>query len=401
MLTIRTDNEKVIKSAVVLGSTGSIGRQTLDVLRETGIRADMLSAGRNVDLLAEQILEFKPKFASVDGEECAVKLKEILKSRGYNDKLEILYNKEEILDCVRETKSDIVFHSVAGLEGFDYALAAAQSGKRIGMANKEAVIAAGDLIIGECESCGGEIIPVDSEHSAVYRLLERKNPDDVKRIVLTASGGPFRGRSKEELEKVTLEDALNHPTWKMGVKITVDSATLMNKGFEIIEAVRLFGVDESRVGVVIHPQSIIHSMIEYNDNTMTAQLGRPDMRDCIRYAATAPHTEKTAGNILNLAQIGSLTFFEPDEDAFPLLRVARDAVKVGGCTPAALIAADEEAVAAFLGKKIGFTDISSFVIETLGKIDVSYKVSADSIREAVDESRRVCRQCMEKKLKIQ
>ncbi len=394
MLSIRTDNEKVIKSAVVLGSTGSVGRQTLDVLRETGIRADMLAAKRNVELLAEQVMEFEPGVVSVDGEEYALKLKEILRERGYGGRIEVLYNKDEILDCVRSASADMIFHSVAGLEGFDYALAAAQSGKRIGMANKEAVIAAGDLIIGECEANGGEIIPVDSEHSAVYRLLEGKSPDDVKRIVLTASGGPFRGKTKEELEKVTLADALNHPTWKMGVKITVDSATLMNKGFEIIEAVRLFGVDESRVGVVVHPQSIIHSMIEYNDNTMTAQLGRPDMRDCIRYAATAPHPAKVVGESLNLAKIGSLTFFEPDEGAFPLLRVARDAVRIGGCTPAALIAADEEAVAAFVAEKIGFTDISSFVIETLGKIDVSYKVDADSIRSAVDEARRVCQECM-------
>ncbi len=394
MLNIRTDNEKEIKSAVVLGSTGSVGRQTLDVLREVGIRADMLAAKRNVDLLAEQILEFRPAVVSVDGEEYALKLREILSQRGYCEPIEVLYNKEEILDCVKTTTADMIFHSVAGLEGFDYALAAAQSGKRIGMANKEAVIAAGDLIIGECEKNGGEIIPVDSEHSAVYRLLEGRNPDDVKRIVLTASGGPFRGKTFEELKKVTLSDALKHPTWKMGVKITVDSATLMNKGFEVIEAVRLFGVDESRVGVVVHPQSIIHSLIEYNDNTMTSQMGRPDMRDCIRYAATAPHPGKVSGEGLNLAGIGSLTFFEPDEVSFPLLRAARDAVRIGGCTPAALIAADEEAVAAFVAEKIGFTDISSFVIETLGKIDVSYEVNAGSIREAVTEARRVCRECM-------
>lgn len=383
-----TVQEKNISSAVVLGSTGSVGIQTLDVADELGLDIKMLAAGRNVSMLVGQIKKYSPSIVSVADEECAAELKNQLDLCGL--KTEIIYRSDEVHDAIRDTEADIVFHSVGGLAGLDYAYAAAESGKRIGMANKEAIIAAGDIIFDKLKQSGGELVPVDSEHSAIFRLLEHHDKSDIKRLILTASGGPFFGKTHDELKNVTAEMALAHPTWKMGKKITIDSATLMNKGFEIIEAVRLFGFTEDKVSVVVHRQSIIHSMIEYNDNTVTAQMGRPDMRDCIRYAATAPHSKPVTSEPLDFAKLSTLTFFEPDNEAFPLMNAARESVRRGGTAPAALIAADEEAVAAFLNGKIGFTDISSLTLETLDKIDVSYDISTDSIFTAVENARRIC-----------
>lgn len=386
--------EKNISSAVVLGSTGSVGMQTLDVADELGLDIKMLVAGRNTHLLAEQVQKYKPHTVSVADEESAKKLSSELMLRGINT--EILYRRDEVLSAIRETEADIIFHSVGGLAGLDYAYAAAESGKRIGMANKEAIIAAGNIIFDKLEKSGGELVPVDSEHSAIYRLLENHDKSDIKSLILTASGGPFFGKTVSELEKVTAKEALAHPTWKMGKKITIDSATLMNKGFEIIEAVRLFGFSEDRVRVVVHPQSIIHSMVEYNDNTVTAQMGRPDMRDCIRYAATAPHSKNATCSSLDFAALAKLTFFEPDNEAFPLMNAARQAVRMGGTAPATLIAADEEAVAEFLGGGIGFTDISSLTLETLENAKVSYNISTESIFAAVEEAREACRKLIGK-----
>ena len=372
---------------MVLGSTGSVGTQTLDVIRELGLDVTFLAAGRNVRLLTEQIREFRPKTVSVADEATAAELRKLLG----NDAPEILCSPDELIDAVRTTDSDIIFHSIGGLEGTAAAFAAADSGKRVAMANKEAIIAAGDLIFDRIRVSGGDLIPVDSEHSAVFRCLEgRHGAENLNRILLTASGGPFFGRSAEELKNVTPEEALAHPTWKMGPKITIDSATLMNKGFEIIEAVRLFGVPEDRVDVVVHRQSIIHSMVEYTDHTVLAELSHPDMRDCIRYAATAPNTAPVTSPGLDFAALGSLTFAAPDTKAFPLLDIARQAIRTGGTAPVSLIAADEEAVAAFLSKKIGFTEISSLVLETLGAVEVSYTISEESISEAARQARAVC-----------
>lgn len=382
--------ERNITTAAVLGSTGSVGLQTLDVADELGLEIKLLAAGRNTTLLASQIKKYLPKIAAVADEESANRLKNELS--GEDAHTEILYKRDEVLSAIRETEADIVFHSVGGLAGLDYAYAAAESGKRVGMANKEAIIAAGDIIFDKLRESGGELVPVDSEHSAIYRLLENHDKRDIKKLILTASGGPFFFSSLEELKSVTAKQALAHPTWKMGKKITIDSATLMNKGFEIIEAVRLFGFSEDKVAVVVHPQSIIHSMVEYNDNTVTAQMGKPDMRDCIRYAATAPHSAKIAGDELDFAKLSRLTFFEPDDAKFPLMNAARAMIRKGGTAPASLIAADEEAVDEFLRGGIGFTDISSVVLETLGKISVSFNISTDNIMAAVDEARFKCRE---------
>ncbi len=382
-----TIHNRPIRTAAVLGSTGSVGTQTLDVIRELGLDVTFLAAGRNVTLLAEQIREFHPRLVSVADEQAAFALRDLLD----DDPPEILCSPDDTLDAIRTSDADILYHSIGGLEGTSAAFAAADSGKRVAMANKEAIIAAGDLIFDRIRASGGDLIPVDSEHSAVFRCLEgRHGTADLNRILLTASGGPFFGRSAESLRSVTPEEALAHPTWKMGAKITVDSATLMNKGFEIIEAVRLFGVPEDRVDVVIHRQSIIHSMVEYTDRTILAELGRPDMRDCIRYAATAPHTAKVDVPALDFAKLATLTFAAPDTNAFPLLDAARQAIRTGGTAPVSLIAADEEAVAAFLAKNIGFTEISSYVLETLGKIEVSYTITEESISEAARQAREIC-----------
>lgn len=374
------------RSAVVLGSTGSIGCQALDILREMHLPVRFLAAGENVALLAEQIKEFSPPLVSVSSESAAKALREMLGSGCP----EVLCSESEIFDAVETTDADIIYHSVSGLDGIGYAMAAARSGKRIGMANKEAIIALGDVIFDEVCRSGGQLIPVDSEHCAVYRCIEGRDTADISRIILTASGGPFFGRTPRELENVTVKETLAHPTWKMGKKITVDSATLMNKGFEIIEAVRLFGLPEDRVDVVIHRQSIIHSLVEYNDNTLLAQLGKPDMRDCIRYAATAPHSRKTAGERLDLAAISKLTFDTPDTSAFPLLNSARAAIRRGGCAPAALIAADEEAVDAFLAGKIGFADIPRLVNETLGAAEIPAEMNEENVAAAVRGAKVIC-----------
>lgn len=369
------------ESAAILGCTGSVGRQTESVLLENGIRTELLAGGCNTAVLEEQIKKLSPKIVCVRDEKAAVILS------GEFPHLEILNRADEILEAVEKTDADIIFNSVGGLAGLPYSIAAAKSGKRIGMANKESIIADGENIFSLCEKSGAEIIPVDSEHCAVFRCLEGHSYEDVYGITLTASGGPFFGWTKEMLSSVTPDDALRHPTWKMGAKITIDCATLMNKGFEIIEAAHLFGIPESRIDVVVHRQSIIHSLVEMNDGAMLAQLGRPDMSDCICYALTSPHTVKN-DHRLNLAEVSSLTFDKPDTEAFPLLDTAREAYRAGGTAPVTLIAADEEAVKAFIERRISFTDISSVVIETMNRSDVSYD-GIESISEAECEARRI------------
>ncbi|MBQ4353838.1 MAG: 1-deoxy-D-xylulose-5-phosphate reductoisomerase [Clostridia bacterium] len=391
MLNLHPKKDFIPRSAVVLGSTGSVGTQTLDVITELGLNVRMLTAGTNTELLAAQIRRYHPEIVAVVSEQAANDLRD----RIDGNLPVIVWDQETALQLIEQTDADIIFHSVAGLAGIPYALAAARSGKRIGMANKEAIIAAGELIFSLMRKSGGEMIPVDSEHSAVFRCMEGKSPEDVAKIHLTASGGPFFGKMPDELKSVTAAEALAHPTWKMGKKITVDSATLMNKGFEIIEAVKLFGVPEDRVDVLIHRQSIIHSLVEYTDHTFLAQMGRPDMRDCIRYAATAPHTKASPDAGIDLVKIGSLTFDRPDINAFPLLETAREAVREGGTATTALIAADEAAVEAFLDSRIGFTEISSVVHETLAKVRVYSNVTEETVAETDREARQITRSLIE------
>ena len=372
----------------ILGSTGSVGTQAVFVARELGVDVTLLAAGRNVNLLAEQAELLKPSLLSVADSESAEKLRQLT-----GGKYDIIYGADALEAAVSATDDDVVIHSVAGLEGTRYALAAAKRGVRLAMANKEAIIAAGELINESLKASGGVMIPVDSEHSAIFQCLAagggRAEPESVKRILLTASGGPFFGMSYDEMRSVTPEKALSHPTWKMGQKITVDSATLMNKGFEVMEAVRLFGVSPNKVEVLVHRQSIIHSMVEYIDNSVIAQLAAPDMRSCIRYALTYPSRAEATYGQLDFAALGSLTFAAPDCEAFPLLSLAYEAIKTDGTAPASLISADEAAVAAFLNRKIGFGDIYPVVKGTLDKINVRTVRSPDDVYEAVTEASRI------------
>ncbi len=371
---------KKIKVAV-LGSTGSVGTQALDAVRGGDFEVVFLCAGRNAELAAKQTAEFSPKIVAMENKSAAEQLKTMI-----SPDITVLSEKEAILDAIRNTDADVIIHAVAGLAGIDYALAAADSGKRIGMANKEAIISLGDIINRHLEASGGVMVPVDSEHSAIFQCLHAENAK-VKRILLTASGGPFYGYTRDMLKEVTVERALAHPTWKMGPKITVDSATLMNKGFEIMEAVRLFGVSESQVEVLVHRQSIIHSMVEFSDNTTKAVLSEPDMRHCVRYALTYPNRMVLPEEGIDYAKLGSLTFAAPDTETFPLLTEARKAINKGGSAPVSLIAADEAAVDAFFNKKIGFTDISSIVAEIMEKIDIIYDVDEYNITEIADSIR--------------
>ncbi len=378
----------------ILGSTGSVGIQALDALSRMGCRIVMLSAGRNVELLAQQARLVRPEICTVDDEAAADALRLWLAG----ESVKIYGGKSAAERAIAECRADVIIHSIAGLAGLPAAIAAAKTGARIGMANKEAIIAAGDIIYDALRASGGELIPVDSEHSAIFQCLHanlsasasgRGDTSRVRRILLTASGGPFYGRSRAELSAVTPEEALRHPTWKMGSKITVDSATLMNKGFEVIEAWRLFSVPYEKIEVLIHRQSIIHSMVEYIDNTVIAQLGLPDMRTCIRYAVSYPDRALVEEPGLDFTALRTLTFDQPDAQAFPLLFAVKDVIARGGIVPAALIAADEEAVAAFLGGRISFTQIADAVLESLTATpDAPVRDIAD-IYEAEEQTRRL------------
>ena len=391
MLNFRLSDNYIPKKACVLGSTGSIGTQTLCVIRDLGLEVPLLSAGSNLDVLIPQILEFRPDTVCVRDEETAKKLSHALSTSGHRVPL-ILFREKDVSHAVMTADCDIIFHSVAGLAGISQAVAAAGSGKRVGMANKEAIISLGDWLTDLSDRSGGTIIPVDSEHSAVYRCMYGHPRSEVRKIVLTASGGPFYGKDREFLGSVTPELALRHPTWKMGRKITVDSATLMNKGFELIEASRLFGKGAGDIDVVVHRQSIVHSMIMFRDGTMLAQMGRPDMRDCIRYAATAPRTTELGAEPFDILEHGELTFGPVDSVNFPAVELARAALLAGGTVPCSLIAADEEAVEAFLRGRIGFTDITAYTEKTLERCENFGEATPDTVRQAESEARTICRE---------
>lgn len=366
-------------TVAVLGSTGSVGTQTLDVVRELDCAVSLLSGWSNLPLLIDQIRVFHPKTVYVRDDAACESLRKVLGE----DTPSLICTEQELLHHIRHTDADCIVHAIAGMAGIPAALAAAESGKRLAIANKEAVISVGELIFEKLHTSGGELIPVDSEHSAIFQCREGREHCAIRRILLTASGGPFFGRTADALRSVTLEETLAHPTWKMGKKITVDSATLMNKGFEIIEAVRLFGVQEDRVEVLIHRQSIIHSMVEYTDNTTIAVLSKPDMRECIRYALTAPNRAYVQEPGLDFASIGKLTFDRPDTETFPLLDIARDAIRAGGCAPAALIAVDEEAVQAFFDNKIPFSAIAPTVSELLAQMKDTFPLQPNAENMAV------------------
>lgn len=370
-----------MKKIAVLGATGSVGQQALDVAEARGYKIDFLSAGANVSAMEEASRKFSPVAVAMASEEAA----RDLKVRLSDTDIKVYSGQEGIINGVFESESETVINAILGEAGLKPTLAVIESGKRLALANKESLVIAGDIVMSAAKEKGVDIIPVDSEHSAIFQSLKAGKKSEIKRLLLTASGGPFFGKSREELSRVTLADTLAHPTWKMGKKITVDSATLMNKGFEVIEAAHLFGVSPERIEVVIHRESIIHSAVEYIDNTVIAEMSVPDMRMCVQYAVDYPDREIGVGEELDLFGLGKLTFYKPDREAFPFLDLACRAMAMGGAMPAVLNAADEVAVAAFLEGKIEFCHIFDTVINTFEKM--TFAKTAKSLEEIIHADR--------------
>ena len=347
-----------MKKISILGSTGSIGTQALDIVRNSNdFKIVALSTNQNVDILEKQAIEFKPEMVSVGKEEDAVALREKLKPYG----IKVSYGAEGLIEVASRNDADILLNSVVGMVGLLPTMKAIEAGKTIALANKETLVTGGEIVMRELKKRNVSMIPVDSEHSAVFQCLKSGSHREVEKIILTASGGPFRGMSKSDIEKVGLKDALNHPNWEMGRKITIDSATLMNKGLEVIEAKWLFDVDLDEIDVVVHPQSIIHSMVEFVDGSVIAQMGEPDMRVPIQYALTYPERVKNHIKKLDLLESNNLTFEAPDREVFPCLNLAIESSKKGGTMPTVLNASNEIAVDYFLNEKIRFVDIPLMV----------------------------------------
>ena len=376
------------RSISLLGSTGSIGRQTLEVAREMGLPVVALTARGSVDLMEQQAREFLPELAVLYEMEAAMELARRLKGLP----IRVAYGMEGLLEAATLAAADTVVTAVVGMVGLRPTLAAIDKGKRIALANKETLVCAGELVMERARLRGAEIVPVDSEHSAIFQCLQGcKDRGEVKRLILTCSGGPFFGRKFEELEPMTRNEALHNPNWSMGAKITVDSATLMNKGLEVIEAMRLYGLPRSQVGVVVHRQSIVHSLVEYRDGAMLAQLGTPDMKLPIRYAMTYPHRAASPAEPLDLLTCPPLTFAPPDLEAFPCLRLAMEAADAGGTACAILNGANEAAVGLFLEGKLGFNDIYRQVARALDRLAVQENPTLEDILEADRSARRLVR----------
>lgn len=349
-----------MKTINLLGSTGSIGVQTLDVARARGYKIEALAAYSDVNKAEEQIREFNPSYAALVDENAAKELK----IKVADTKTKVLSGTEGVSFCAAEAKGDTVLNSVVGMAGLKPTLDAIKAKKTIALANKETLVAGGELVKKAAKENGVSILPVDSEHSAIFQcLLGAPSNKALKRLILTASGGPFFGKSADELKNVTLADALKHPSWSMGQKITIDSATMFNKGLELIEAVHLFDVTPDMVDIVVHRESIVHSLVEYDDNSVLAQLGNPDMRLPIQFALTFPERFESPEKQLNLWEIGKLTFFKPDYESFPCINICRDAINEGGLMPCAVNCANEEANLLFRQGKISFTDIPELIKE--------------------------------------
>jgi 1-deoxy-D-xylulose-5-phosphate reductoisomerase len=374
----------------ILGSTGSIGRQTIDVAQALGIKVSAIAAGSNVQLIERQARLLKPELAVLYDEKAAAYLRISLADTA----VKVASGMEGLIEATTHNKSKTVLAAMSGAIGLKPALAAIQSRKRLALANKETLVCAGEIVTAEVKRSGAELIPVDSEHSAIFQCLQSGSHDEIKRLIITASGGPFKGKSFEELETVTVSQAIKHPNWSMGSKITIDSATLMNKGLEFIEAMHLFGIGADNISVLVHPQSIIHSMVEYVDGSVIAQLGMPDMRLPIQLALTWPKRLPGPAPVLDFLKAPSLSFFEPDYKAFPCLSLAISAAKNGGADCAILNAANEVAVDAFLTERIGFNDISRTVEETLEHLTGLKANTLDEVIAADEAARRYSKQCI-------
>lgn len=351
-----------MKKVAILGSTGSIGTQTLEIIRDNeDLQAVALAAGQNVDLMEKQIREFHPQIAGMWSEEAAADLRQ----RVSDLPVKIVCGMDGLLEIASFPESDVVVTAVVGMIGIRPTIAAIESGKTIALANKETLVTAGHIIMPLAAQRKVPILPVDSEHSAIFQSLQGRADNQIHRILLTASGGPFRGKKRADLEQMTLEDALKHPNWSMGKKVTIDSASLVNKGLEVMEAKWLFDVSLDQIQVVVHPQSIVHSAVEYDDGAVIAQLGLPDMKLPIQYALYYPDRKYLPGDRLDFWSLNQITFEKPDMENFPGLKLAFDAAAAGGSMPTVYNAANERAVAKFLDRKIGFLDIPEIISECM------------------------------------
>lgn len=381
-----------MKTISVLGSTGSIGTQTLDVVDKEGdIRVCALSAHSNIDLLEQQIRKYRPDVVSVNLPEKAAELK----ARVADTSTKVLCGQEGTIECAAHKDADMVVTAIVGIAGLEPTVAAIRSGKDIALANKETLVTAGDIVMPLAKEYGVNIVPVDSEHSAIFQSIADQRKF-LKRIIITASGGPFFGMKREELAGKTRFDALKHPNWTMGAKITIDSATLVNKGLEIIEAKHLFGIDVDHITPVVHRESIIHSMVEFSDGSVIGQLGVPDMRLPIAYALTYPERKIPVSEPLDLVKVGKLTFFDIDNETFPAVRLAKKAAKIGGTMPAVLNGANEEAVAAFLKDGCGFLEITELIEKAMEQHSPVLDPTIRDIEAADKEAREVVRASLNK-----
>ena len=383
----------MVKCVSILGSTGSIGRQSLDVIENLKkIQVAALTAGTNVQLMAQQCRQFHPHLAVMATREAAQELQAALTG----EKTQVAWGEDGLIAAATIPEADCVITAVVGMVGLKPTLAAIRAGKRIGLANKETLVCAGELVMAEAEECGAEIVPVDSEHSAIFQcLMGCTDRREVKKILLTCSGGPFFDMDAADLKYVTKADALRHPNWKMGPKITVDCATLMNKGLEVIEAMRLYRVPLEQVEVLVHRQSIVHSLVEFTDGAVMAQLGAPDMRLPIQLALTYPQRMESPAPKLDLTQCAALTFCHPDLEKFPCLARAMQCAKRGGTACPAMNGANEEAVALFLADKIGFYDIYRLVAQAVEQVPFLQNPTLEEILEADHLARQAVRKSRE------
>lgn len=369
-------------SVVILGSTGSIGTQAIDVCKKNGIKVEGISLNRSFETAEAQIRDLRPRFCAVADAETAVKLKKAVSDTD----TEIFCSSDGICEMIERSNSEMVLNAIVGCAGLLPSMTVLDCKKQLALANKETMVCGGEVVVAAARKNKIKILPVDSEHSAIFQCLECGSHSEVRRLILTASGGPFFRRSRAEFDSVTPADALAHPTWNMGAKITIDSATMMNKGFEVIEAARLFDIGSDRIDVIVHRESIIHSMVEYIDNVVMAQLGAPDMRTCIQFAMTYPERVCGVSERLDFTKLSALTFFEPDYKNFPLLPLAMD-VADDTLASCAMNAANEIAVAAFLNGRISFNAISDTVISVTNKYKGMGK--AESIKTVIDVDAKV------------
>ncbi|MCK4363601.1 MAG: 1-deoxy-D-xylulose-5-phosphate reductoisomerase [Candidatus Aminicenantes bacterium] len=384
-----------MKNISVLGSTGSIGRSSLEVIDKLSHRFKVvgLTAGRNTQLLEKQVEKFRPKIVSLERKEEAGDLRR--KFRGKS--IKVTFAQEGAEEVASFSENDIVISAITGIDGLRPTLAAVREGKKVALANKESMVVAGPLIQDMIRKFGAQLIPVDSEHSGVFQCLAKEEMENVKKVILTASGGPFFSKSSSEMNDITLEEALNHPRWKMGKKVTIDSATLMNKGLELIEARWLFGLEPRQLGILIHPQSIVHSLVEMSDGSVLAQLGPTDMKLPIQYALTYPEREDSLLPSLDLSEIKALEFYKVNVEKFPIIKLARLALEEGESFPIALNAANEVVVSAFLEQRIKFMDISDAVTEIVENHQKRKAQSLEDIFDVDRETRRVSLDLLKKR----